>query len=158
MISDLTDNTTKLSISNSDMIRIVQNAWDVGSRKKDELGKLFYSRLLWTDPTAAQLFQKTEMRQQMGLFTHTLDVAIKRVEHLDEVHEMLHELGSRHLGYGVEPQQYASVRDSLVWALAHTLGAERWSNEAERSVGWVIDQVAAVMLEASSQGASAQTS
>ena len=111
------------------------------------------SRLLWTDATAAQLFLKTNMIEQVERLTHTLDVSIKKVDHLDEVREMLNELGSRHVGYGVEPQRYTSVRASLIWALAHTVGAERWSTDADRSVGWAIDQVSAVMLETSSQGA-----
>ena len=145
-------------LSNSDMIRIVQDTWDIASRKKDELGKLFYSRLLWTDAKAAQLFRKTEMTEQVSLLTHALDVAIEKVAHLDEISEMLREMGSRHVSYGVEPQQYASVRDSLIWALAQTVGAERWSLETDRSVGWVIDQVSTAMLESDSEGASATAS
>ena len=143
-------------LSNSDMIRIVQDTWEVGSRKKDELGKLFYSRLLWTDATAAQLFRNTKMSQQMDRLIQMLNVAFEKVEHLDEIRDSLVELGSRHVGYRVEPQHYASLRDSIIWALAQTLGAERWSLEADRSVGWAIDQVAAVMLEAASQEPSAQ--
>ena len=98
------------------------------------------------------------MTEQVSLLTHALDVAIEKVAHLDEISEMLREMGSRHVSYGVEPQQYASVRDSLIWALAQTVGAERWSLETDRSVGWVIDQVSTAMLESDSEGASATAS
>ena len=40
----------------------------------------------------------------------------------------------------MERYHYESVRDSLIWALANTLGAERWTKEIEQSVSWVIDR------------------
>lgn len=138
-----------LELTFDQKVATVLGAWDIASRKKHEFGKMFYSRLLWTDPDAAVLFRKTAMAEQVEKLTHTLDVAISKISRLQELESSLIVLGNKHVTYGVKEHHYSSVRDSLIWALANTLGAERWTKEIEISVGWVIDEVASVMLQKS---------
>jgi hemoglobin-like flavoprotein len=87
----------------------------------DELGLLFYSRLFELDGTLRGLFTHDLANQAHSLMT-MLQLATEGLDAPEEFARALHNLGARHREYGVQPQQYATVRAALLWTFARALG------------------------------------
>ena len=87
----------------------------------DELGLLFYSRLFELDGALRGLF-KHDLANQAHSLMAMLQLAIEGLDAPEEFTRALHNLGVRHRDYGVQPEQYATVRAALLWTFAHALG------------------------------------
>lgn len=103
--------------------RLAQQAFATIQPFADELGLLFYSRLFELDGTLRGLFKHDLANQAHSLMT-MLQLAIDGLDAPEEFMRALHNLGVRHQGYGVQPEQYATVRVALLWTFAHALGPE----------------------------------
>jgi hemoglobin-like flavoprotein len=87
----------------------------------DELGMLFYSRLFELDPALRGLFKHDLAFQAHSLMT-MLQLAVEGLDAPEHFTRALHNLGGRHWDYGVQPEQYATVRAALLWTFGHALG------------------------------------
>jgi hemoglobin-like flavoprotein len=101
--------------------RLAQQAFATIQPFADELGMLFYSRLFELDPALRALFKHDLANQAHSLMT-MLQLAIEGLDAPEQFTRSLHNLGIRHTGYGVLPEQYATVSAALLWTLAHALG------------------------------------
>ena len=102
--------------------RLAQQAFATIQPFADELGMLFYSRLFELDPGLRGLFKHDLANQAHSLMT-MLQLAIEGLDAPGHFSRALRNLGVRHADYGVQPEQYATVRAALLWTLAHALGA-----------------------------------
>ena len=87
----------------------------------DEFGLLFYSRLFELDPTLRRLF-KHDLANQAHSLMAMLQLTIEGLNASEQFSRALRNLGERHSDYGVQPEQYATVRAALLWTFAHVLG------------------------------------
>jgi hemoglobin-like flavoprotein len=87
----------------------------------DELGLLFYSRLFELDGGLRGLFKHDLANQAHSLMT-MLQLAIEGLDAPEQFTRALHNLGVRHRDYGVQPEQYTTVRAALLWTFEHALG------------------------------------
>jgi hemoglobin-like flavoprotein len=87
----------------------------------DEIGMLFYSRLFELDPALRRLF-KHDLANQAHSLMAMLRLAIEGLEAPEQFSRAIRNLGARHVDYGVQPEQYATVRAALLWTLARALG------------------------------------
>ena len=87
----------------------------------DHAAALFYARLFTLDPTLRALFHGDMQAQGRKLMT-MLRVVVKGLNRLEVLLPALHELGRRHLGYGVTEAHYATVGAALLWTLEQGLG------------------------------------
>ena len=101
--------------------RLAQQAFATIQPFADEFGMLFYSRLFELDPALRGLFKHGLANQAHSLMT-MLQLAIEGLNAPEPFSRALHNLGVRHADYGVQPEQYATVRAALLWTLAHALG------------------------------------
>ena len=102
--------------------RLAQQAFAMIQPFADELGMLFYSRLFELDPALRGLFKHDLANQAHSLMT-MLQLAIEGLDAPEHFSRALRNLGARHVGYGVQLEQYTTVRAALLWTLEHTLGA-----------------------------------
>jgi nitric oxide dioxygenase len=100
---------------------LAQQAFATVQPFADELGLLFYSRLFELDGALRGLFKHDLANQAHSLMT-MLQLAIEELDAPEEFSRALHNLGVRHRDYGVQPEQYATVRAALLWTFAHALG------------------------------------
>lgn len=138
-----------------EMIHQIRESWEFASRRREHVAQQMYARLLWTDESAAVLFTHTNMEQQTALLTHMLDSAIANLDALDEIADPVRELGRRHVSYGIDPEHYATVGSSLLWALEHTLGPQRWTEPVETAWHTVYAILMNLMLEGDRQARNA---
>ena len=84
---------------------------------------LFYGRLFELDPSARRLFHNDLVLQGRKVI-ETLDWMAESLDRFDSMTVRLAELGRKHAGYGVRPDQYESVTAALLWAIAQALGPD----------------------------------
>lgn len=103
-------------------IGLVQESWKYVVPIKDEAAQLFYRRLFELNPSLQPLF-KGDMAEQRRKLMAILGVAVNSLNKVDALVPALQDLGRKHNGYGVQPQDYETVGAALLWTLEQGLGA-----------------------------------
>jgi hemoglobin-like flavoprotein len=108
----------------------------------------FYALLFARHPDIGKMFSRTNMDEQRKKFFATLDELIRHLEEPDKTMSDLLILGNSHADYGVKPDHYAPVCDTLVEAMKQTAGAA-WTSEIESAWREAYAAVADVMKKGS---------
>ena len=103
-------------------IALVQSSWEQVLPIADTAAQLFYARLFEIDPSLQPLFTKTDMAEQRKKLMQMITVAVRGLEHIDELLPAIEALGRRHSGYGVVDAHYETVGTALLWTLEQGLG------------------------------------
>lgn len=106
----------------------------------------FYANLLGDYPEVKPLFAKTRMIEQSDHLFTSLQFVVANLRSTELLETTLKGLGTRHVKYGVLPQHYPMVGNSLLKTLANLTG-DAWTLEVKQA--W-IDAYAAIttiMLE-----------
>ena len=93
----------------------------------DVAAKLFYQRLFQIAPEVEPLF-KGDIEEQGRKLMSVLTTAISLLRHPEKLGQALEQLGRRHRGYGVRPEQFVPVGEALIWTLEQGL-KERFTSE-----------------------------
>ena len=116
-----------------EQIKLVQDSFALVAPIADDAATLFYGRLFEIAPEVQPLFGG-DMTAQGRKLMQTLGVVVAGLDDLEELLPVAGALAVRHVGYGVEPEHYAPVGASLLWALEQGLGdgftaavAEAWA-------------------------------
>lgn len=104
-----------------EQIALVQGTWAKVVPIKDTAAELFYGRLFELDPSLRALF-KGDMKEQGRKLMAMINVAVASLDKLDSIVPAVKDLGRRHGGYGVKPQDYGTVATALLWTLEKGLG------------------------------------
>jgi len=99
---------------------IVQSTWRAVLPVGDTFAELFYGRLFAVDPGLRKLFRDDLLEQGRNL-TAMLSVAAANLAKPERIRLALRQLGQRHAAYGVEPKDFRTVEDALLFALEHAL-------------------------------------
>jgi len=99
---------------------IVQSTWRAVLSVGDTFAELFYGRLFAVDPGLRRLFRDDLLEQGRNL-TAMLSVAAANLAKPERIRVALRQLGQRHAAYGVEPKDFRTVEDALLFALEHAL-------------------------------------
>ena len=82
----------------------------------------------------------------------TLGVAVAHLDRLEEIVPTIQQLGRRHVRYGVQPQDYETVGEALLWTLEVGLGSV-FTEEVEQAWITVYTLIADTMKRAAYQPA-----
>jgi hemoglobin-like flavoprotein len=104
-----------------DQIRLVQSSWQSVIPIQKQAATLFYDELFAADPSLRTLF-KGNLDEQKSKLTRMIGVAVSSLHRLEEILPAVKNLGRRHEGYGVRPQDYAMVGATLLGTLEKGLG------------------------------------
>lgn len=86
----------------------------------DQAVYLFYNRLFTIAPETALLF-RSNPADQRAKFIQMIGQVVHLLNEPDELPLLLSQLGKRHKGYNVSPEQYDIVGTALIWMLEQTL-------------------------------------
>ena len=78
--------------------------------------ELFYSRLFMLDPSLRKMF-KGDIAKQGQMLMSVLGTSVNGLRNLEALSPVVRHLGSRHVGYGVKDEHYATVGSALLWTL-----------------------------------------
>src|SRR5215510_13816596 len=103
--------------------QLVKQTYEPVREMAGPIALLFYGRLFELDPSARRLFHN-DLAVQGRKLMDTLDVLVDSLDDFSAIRDRVFALGQRHRGYGVRPEQYASVVAALLWALGQALGPD----------------------------------
>lgn len=96
--------------------------------REPQLTSRFYEVLFERYPQLKPLFDPRRMLEQQKMLGEVLVLVIDRLEDPPWLEHHLKGLGARHVTYGVEPEMYDYVGDSLLATLAEVSG-DAWDTE-----------------------------
>ena len=130
-----------------DQQQLVRSSWSAVEPIADEAATMFYSRVFELDPSLRRLFGYSDMARQRAILMQTLAVVVRSIDRLDEMTPELEALGRRHVGYGVEVEDYATVGSAVLWALESSLG-DAFIEEIALAWAAAYRRLSSVMIEA----------
>jgi hemoglobin-like flavoprotein len=130
---------------------LVQTSFARLSPAADRLVERFYEELFLRHPEVRPMF-RGDIRVQERALLGALKLAVGALDRPDTLLPVLHELGARHAGYGVQPAHYGVVRDVLLDCLAEATGP-LWEEALATAWRDAIEQIAAAMLAGAAQSA-----
>jgi len=124
--------------------RLVRESFQRIHEMAGPIALLFYGRLFEIEPGARKLFHN-DLRLQGLKLMETLGSLVESLDHFDRMQGHLAELGRRHAGYGVKPEQYEKLKLALMWSLKQALGPE-FGPDTQAAWALVIDEVSHAMI------------
>ncbi|CCH51147.1 hemoglobin [Fibrisoma limi BUZ 3] len=127
-------------------INIVKRTWKL-LRDVDPqlLGDVFYRRLFLTYPSVRPMFREP-MTTQYHKFVDMLSLIVSRIDRPEEVMSEIAQLAQRHERYGVKPEHYPVVGETLLWTLEQGLG-NQWNNDVKQAWEACYQTLVQAMLE-----------
>jgi hemoglobin-like flavoprotein len=111
-----------------------------------EFTKRFYNMLFADYPEVQPLFANTPMEKQRKQLFQSLVFTVNNLRKPDTLNNALTGLGTRHVQYGVLPQHYPMVGNSLLKAFEVTLGTA-WTPDVQQAWIEAYGVVTQLMLE-----------
>ncbi|WP_299489029.1 globin family protein [Acaryochloris sp. IP29b_bin.137] len=100
--------------------------------RSTEFTDYFYSTLFADYPQVQPLFANTPMQSQAKKLFASLVLVVENLTNPDQLGDALTGLGARHVQYGILPEHYPMVGNTLLKTFAYLL-QERWTPELEAS-------------------------
>lgn len=110
----------------------------------------FYDTLFEDFPGLRPLFHGVSMKDQHQKLWETLLVTVQGFRHREQLTKTLLELGAKHKAYGVRPQDYDTVRVTLLKVLEGFLG-DSWSPEMHLAWSLALYEVSQIMIQGANQ-------
>jgi nitric oxide dioxygenase len=110
---------------------------------QDTVVSLFYDRLFDVAPELRPLFPD-DLGGQKRKLIKLLTTCVGRLHDFSALAPGIWQLGARHAGYGAKPQDYATIGETLLWALARGLGVA-FEPETRSAWGKVYELLARTM-------------
>lgn len=105
----------------SRQIAAVQSSFALLAPQADAVASIFYNRLFELDPSLRRLFTSDMGAQRLSLMK-MLAAGVAGLDQPVTLLPVLHELGARHVGYGIQHSHYDTVAIALLDTLASGLG------------------------------------
>lgn len=96
----------------------VRQSWVALSQDPETLTEAFYAELFRAAPEVRPMFAGSDMRAQRRKLAAALATVVHHADDLSAIVPALHDMGRRHVGYGVTDAQYDAVGRALIHAIA----------------------------------------
>lgn len=126
---------------------LVQDSWRKVGPIADTAAELFYGKLFELDPNLKPLFKNSDMKEQGKKLMQMIGAAVKGLDTLGELVPAVQSLGTRHVGYGVEPAHYDTVGEALLDTLSKGLG-EDFTEDTKEAWAITYTTLATLMIKA----------
>ena len=127
-------------------IKLVQDSFAKVAPVAEKAAEMFYARLFGLDPSVKRLF-KSDMTEQGKRLMAMISVAVKGLDHIEDLVPAVQDLGRRHAGYGVQQDHYATVGVALLGTLEEALGDE-FTSEVKEAWSSVYEILATTIIDA----------
>jgi hemoglobin-like flavoprotein len=126
-------------------VELLEQSFNGVRDRGEEFAAHFYKTLFADYPTVKPLFANTHLEDQGKKLFASLALVVASLRKPDILDDTLKGLGTRHIKYGVLPQHYPMVGNTLLKTLAGVLAAD-WSPEMEQAWTEAYGIVAQLML------------
>jgi len=132
---------------NSKDIQLIEDSWDYILLNTQEAGFLFYEHLFTKYPETRMLF-RTDINDQARKIVAMITFAVNKLHDFDSIVSDIESLGLRHGNYGVTPEHYQMVGESLLAMLEKGMGP-KWNEDLKMAWTNLFKHLAEVMINAS---------
>jgi hemoglobin-like flavoprotein len=132
-----------------EQISLVRDSFTKAAPHTERLANTFYETLFRINPASRALFLH-DMTTQARKLMDMLGAIVDGLDDSESLHRMFHELGRRHIGYGVEESHYDDVGAALLQALRSCL-AEDFTENVEDAWATVYGDLAETMIAAAGE-------
>jgi hemoglobin-like flavoprotein len=125
-------------------VDLLRTSFALVVEREPEVTRRFYDVLFEKYPQAQPLFGRRTRADQERMLRDMLVAIVEHVEDPSWLQQQLGALGSKHVEYGVRPEMYAWVGDSLLETLKEVAG-EAWTPEIQDTWTTAYGAVAGLM-------------
>ena len=136
-----------------DQIALIQSSFAKVVPRSNAVAVMFYDRLFELKPDYRALFPDDMEAQRSKLMT-TLAAVVQSLSNLDAIVPVVQDLGRRHVGYDVKPEDYEPVGAALLWTLEQGLGAD-WTDDTREAWTAAYGLLSTVMIDAANEASAA---
>jgi NAD(P)H-flavin reductase/hemoglobin-like flavoprotein len=126
--------------------QLIAESWLAVEPRAERVARYFYARIFHDHPAARDMFPVT-MEVQRDRLLGALVWIVRGLANPEQLAPYLAQLGRDHRKFGVRPEHYALVGDSLIAALRE-YGGLAWTAAVEAAWERALGKVAAVMMDA----------
>jgi len=134
-----------------EQITLVKESWAKVTPIAEQAAGLFYGKLFETYPEVQPYF-KGDMKDQGRKLMAMIGTAVNGLDNLGPLVPAVQEMGKRHVGYGVQDEDYDKVAVCLLWTLEQGLG-DAFTPETREAWTVMYTTVADVMKAAAAEAA-----
>lgn len=127
-------------------IEVLETSFQLVENSNQDFPTAFYANLLDDYPEVKPLFANTRMDEQGNHLFDSLKFVVGNLRNSELLEKTLKGLGTRHVKYGVLPQHYPLVGNSLLKTLAGLAG-DAWTPEVKQAWVDAYTVITTVMLE-----------
>lgn len=137
----------KSASGNAIDIELLESSFNALAPHADELVTRFYEELFERYPQVRPMFRNTDINQQKKKLIAALVLVINNLRKPEALAKALQELGTRHHTYGVMPDHYPLVAETLLDVMGEMAG-ELWTDEVASAWENALNHIAQVMINA----------
>lgn len=126
-------------------LQAIESSFQLLAPRGEELVQRFYGMLFSRHPKLRGMFPKDMTNQKQKLLS-SIVLVVRNIRQPEKLLQPLRDMGARHSGYGVRPEHYAVVRDTLLDVMAEMAG-QAWNAELRQAWTQALDTVSSVMQE-----------
>ncbi|PSF33904.1 flavohemoprotein [Aphanothece hegewaldii CCALA 016] len=127
-------------------VELLESSFSQIKEQRTDFTTCFYNNLFVDYPEVKPLFAQTQMEEQPKKLFKSLVLIVESLRQPDVLTNALKGLGSRHIDYGVLPEHYLVVGNTILKALAICL-EDAWTLEVEQAWSEAYSVVMKLMLE-----------
>lgn len=128
-------------------IALLETTFEAVKPRGAELVDHFYTSLFEQHPEVIPMFANANMQEQRGKLLSALALVVANLRHPDALVPAVQGLGTKHHGWGVQPEHYAIVGATLLGSLAHIAG-DAWTPAIEEAWSDAYTVIADAMVAA----------
>jgi hemoglobin-like flavoprotein len=125
-------------------VELLRSSFALVVEREPEVTSKFYDVLFAKYPAVKPLFSRRSRAEQEKMLRDMLVAIIDHLEDATWLTTQLSGLGAKHVNYGVTPEMYGWVGDSLLETLAHVAG-DAWTPELKATWTEAYGAVAGLM-------------
>ena len=132
-----------------EQVELVRSSYASLGGRSPAMAFEFYRRLFALDPSIEDMFTYAPEIMK-DKFSAELAAIVEAIVDFDAFSARLHDLATRHAGYGVQVRHYRLVGEALLGALADALGPD-WDEAHEAAWRNAFNLVAEIMMAAAAE-------
>ena len=128
-------------------VETLEASFNLLAPQAEQLVANFYKELFEQHPDVVPMFKNTTQEEQQKKLLAALKLVINNIRKPDVLADTLKGLGSKHQGYGAEPEHYQAVASTLINEMQKIAG-DAWTDKIASAWEQALTTIAEVMLAA----------
>ncbi|NWF69582.1 MAG: hemin receptor [Chloroflexi bacterium] len=110
---------------------LVQTTFTHLAARSERASLIFYERLFELDPSVRRFFRR-DIKEQGRHFMLAVSTAVTASSAPEVIRQSMHQLGQRHVNYGIKLYHFDMMGEAFLYALKSVLG-EEYTSEVEEA-------------------------